>query len=141
MPLLKGIGLVAIFLLLGAIIGIMPSLVALEAFHLTNVPFLGGIIISAIVVAIVVAICPGGSMVVVVLVAIMVMAVPLVMLMPISTIMVVVVSSMLVGSRASMVTVIAAFVRRLWVLADMVLPLPVFRLFNLAFQSYGLVKQ
>jgi hypothetical protein len=110
----------------------MPSLVALEAFHLTNIPLLGGIIVSAIVVAIVMAICPGGVMIVVVHVAIMVVAIPLVMLVPISTIMVVVVSSILMESRASMVTVIASLVSRLLVFANMMLPLSVFRLLYLA---------
>jgi hypothetical protein len=87
MPLLEWIGLVSFILLLLAIICIMPSLVALEAFHLINIPLLGDIVVSAIVVAIVMAICPGGVMIVVVPVAIMVVAIPLVMLVPISTIM------------------------------------------------------
>jgi hypothetical protein len=133
MPLLEWIGLVSIILLLGAIIGIMPSLVALEAFHLTNIPLLGGIIVSAIVVAIIMAICPGGVMIVVIPVAIMVVAISLVMLVPISTIMVVVVSPIVLESRASMVTVIASFVRRLWVLADVMLSLSIFRLLYLTF--------
>jgi hypothetical protein len=110
----------------------MPRLVAFVAFHLTNVPLLGDIIIPAIVVAIVMAICPGRVVIVVVPVAIMVVAVSLVVLVPIPTIMAVVVSSILVGSRASMVTVIASFVCRLWVLADMMLPLSIFRLLYLA---------
>jgi hypothetical protein len=80
MPLLEWIGLVSFILLLWAIICIMPSLVALEAFHLTNIPLLGDIVISAIVVAIVMAICLGGVMIVVIPVAIMVVAIPLVML-------------------------------------------------------------
>jgi hypothetical protein len=112
--------------------------VALEAFHLTNIPLLGDIIIPAIVVAIVMAISPGRVVIVVVPVAIMVVAIPLVVLVPIPTIMVV--SSIPVGSRASMVTVIASFVCRLWVL-DMMLPLSIFRLLYLALQSYGLIKQ
>jgi hypothetical protein len=95
MSLLKWIGLIPFILLLGAIIGIMPSLVALVAFHLTNIPLLGDIIIFAIIVAIVMAICPGGVMLIVVPVDIMVVAVSLVVLVPISTIMVVVVSSFL----------------------------------------------
>jgi hypothetical protein len=123
MPLLEWIGLVSFILLLWAIICIMPSLVALEAFHLTNIPLLGGITVSAIAVAIVMAICPGGVMIVVVHVAIMVVAIPLVMLVPISTIMVVLVSS----------TVIASLVSRLLVFANMMLPLSVFRLLYLAF--------
>jgi hypothetical protein len=106
--------------------------VALEAFHLTNIPLLGDIIVSAIVVAIAMAICPGGVMIVVILVAIMVVAIFLVLLVPISTIMVVVVSSIPVGSRASMVTVIASLVLRLLVLANMMLPLSIFRLLHLA---------
>jgi hypothetical protein len=132
MPLLEWIGLVSFIFLLGAIIGIMPSLVALEAFHLTNIPLLGDIIVSAIVVAIAMAICPGGVMIVVIPVAIMVVAISLVMLVPISTIMVVVVSSILMESRASMVTVIALLVHRLLVLANMMLPLSIFRLLHLA---------
>jgi hypothetical protein len=54
------------------------------------------------------------------------------MLVPISTIMVVVVSSILIESRASMVTVIASLVLRFVVLANMVLPLSVFRLLYFA---------
>jgi hypothetical protein len=120
MFLLKWIGFVPFILLLGAINGIMPSLVALEAFHLTNIPLLEDIIIPVIVVAIAMTICPGGVMIVVVHVAIMVVVVSLVVLVPISTIMVVVVSSILVESRASMVTMIASLVRRLLVFANMV---------------------
>jgi hypothetical protein len=133
MPLLEWIGLVSFILLLWAIIFIMPSLVALEAFHLTDIPLLGDIVVSAIVVAIVMAICPGGVMIVVVPMAIMVVAIPLVMLVPISSIIVVVVSSILMESRASMVTMIASLVSRLLVFANMMLPLSVFRLFYLAF--------
>jgi hypothetical protein len=96
--------------------------VALEAFHLTNIPLLGDIVVSAVVVAIAMAISPGGVMIAVVPVAIMVVAIPLVMLVPISTIMVVVVSS----------TVIASLVSRLLVFANMMLPLSVFRLLYLA---------
>jgi hypothetical protein len=132
MPLLEWIGLVSFIFLLWAIICIMPSLVALKAFHLTNIPLLGDIIVSAIVVAIVMAICPGGVMIVVIPVAIMVVVISLVMLVPISTIMVMVVSSILMESRASMVTTIASLVHRLLVLANMVLPLSVFRLLYLA---------
>jgi hypothetical protein len=58
-------------------------------------------------------------------------AISLVMLVPISTIMVVVVSSILMESRASMVTVIALLVHRLLVLANMMLPLSIFRLLHL----------
>jgi hypothetical protein len=133
MPLLEWIGLVSFILLLWAIICIMPSLVALEAFHLTNIPLLGDIIVSAIVVAIVMAICPGGIMIVVVPMAIMVVAISLVVLVPIPTIMVVVVSSILIESRAPMITVIASLVHRLLVLANMMLPLSIFRLLYLAF--------
>jgi hypothetical protein len=107
--------------------------VALEAFHLTNIPLLGDIIVSAIVVTIVMAICPGGVMTAVIPVTIMVVAISLVMLVPISTIMVVVVSSILMESRASMVIVIASLVHRLLVLANMMLPLSVLRLLYLAF--------
>jgi hypothetical protein len=110
----------------------MPSLVALEAFHLTNIPLFGDIVVFAIVVAIVMAICPSGVMIVVIPVAIMVVAISLVMLVPISTIMVVVVPSILMESRASMVTVIASLVRRLLVLANIMLPLSVFKLLYLA---------
>jgi hypothetical protein len=132
MPLLEWIGLVSFIFLLWAIICIMPSLVALEAFHLTNIPLFRDIVVSAIVVAIVMAIFPGGVMIVVIPVAIMVVAVSLVVLVPISTIMVVVVSSILVESRASTVTVIASLVRRLLVFANMVLPLSILRLLHLA---------
>jgi hypothetical protein len=132
MPLLEWIGLVSFIFILWAIICIMPNLVAFIAFHLTNVPLLGDIIVSAIVVAIVMAICPGGVMIVVIPVAIMVVAIPLVILVPISTIMVVVVSSILMESRAPMITVIALLVHRLLVLANMMLPLSVFRLLYLA---------
>jgi hypothetical protein len=100
----------------------MPSLVVLEAFHLANIPLLGDIVIPAIIVAIVMAIRPGGVMIVVVPMAIMVVAIPLVMLVPISTIMVVVVSF----------TVIASLVSRLLVFANMMLPLSVFGLLYLA---------
>jgi hypothetical protein len=110
----------------------MPSLVALIAFHVTNIPLLGDIVVSAIIVAIVMAICPGGVMIVVIPVAIMVVAISFVMLVPISTIMVVVVSSILMESRASMVTMIASLVHRLLVLANMMLPLSIFRLLHLA---------
>jgi hypothetical protein len=110
----------------------MSSLVALEAFHLTNIPLLRDIIVSAIIVAIAMAICPGGVMIVVIPMAIMVVAISLVLLVPISTIMVVVVSSILVGSRASMVTVIASLVCRLLVFVNMVLPLSILRLLYLA---------
>jgi hypothetical protein len=103
MPLLEWIGLVPFILLLWAIICIMPSLVALIAFHLTNIPLLGDIVVSAIVMAI----CPIGVMIVAIPVAIMVVAISLVMLVPISTIMVVVVSSILMDSRAPTITVIA----------------------------------
>jgi hypothetical protein len=65
----------------------------------------------------------------------------LMVLVPISTIMVVVVPSILMESRTPMITVIAPLVHRLLVLADMVLPLSVFRLLHLALQSYSLVKQ
>jgi hypothetical protein len=110
----------------------MHGLVALKAFHLTNIPLLGDIVFSAIVVAIVMAICPGGVMIGVVPVAIMVVAISLVMLVPISTIMVVVVSSILMESRASMVTMIASLVHRLLVFSNMMLPLSIFRLLHLA---------
>jgi hypothetical protein len=140
MPLLEWIGLVSFIFLLGAIIGIMPSLVALEAFHLTNIPLFGDIVVSAIVVAIVMAICPR-VMIIVIPVAIMVVAISLVMLVPISTIVVVVVSSILMESRASMVTVVGSLVRGLLVFANMVLPLSIFRLLYLALQSYSLIKQ
>jgi hypothetical protein len=133
MPLLEWIGLVSFMFLLWAIICIMPSLVALIAFHLTNIPLLGDIVVSTIVVAIVMAICPGGVMIVVIPVAIVVVAISLVVLVPISTIMVVVVSSILMKSRAPMVTVVASLVQRLLVLANMMLPLSVFRLLHLAF--------
>jgi hypothetical protein len=126
MPLLEWIGLVSFIFLLWAIICIMPSLVALIAFYLTNIPLLGDIIVSAIVVAIVMAICPVGVMIVVIPVAIMVVAISLVMLVPIPTIMVVVVSSILMESRTPMIIVIAPLVHGLLVLADMVLPLSVF---------------
>jgi hypothetical protein len=132
MPLLEWIGIVSFIFPLWAIICIMPSLVALIAFHLTNIPLLGDIVVSAIVVAIVMAICPGGFMIVVVPVAIMVVAISL-MLVAISTIMVVVVSSILKEPRASMITVIASLVHRLLVLANMMLPLSIFRLLYLAF--------
>jgi hypothetical protein len=132
MPLLEWIRLVSFIFLLWAIICIMPSLVALIAFHLTNIPLLEDIVVSAIVVAIVMAICPGGVMIVVIPVAIVVVAISPVMLVPISTIMVVVVFSILMGSRASMVTVIASLVHMLLVIANMMLPLSVFRLLHLA---------
>jgi hypothetical protein len=132
MPLLEWIGLVSFIFLLWAIIGIMPSLVALIAFLLTNVPLLGDIVVTTIVVAIVMAICPGGVMIVLVPVAIMVVAISLVKLVPISTIMVVVVSSILMESRAPMITVIASLVHRLLILTNMMLPLSVFRLLHLA---------
>jgi hypothetical protein len=45
MPLLERIGLVSVIFLLGAIICIVTSLMALEAFHLTNIPLLGDIIV------------------------------------------------------------------------------------------------
>jgi hypothetical protein len=89
MPLLEWIGLVSFILPLWVIICIMPSLVTLIAFNLTNILLLGDIVVSDIVMAI----CPGGVMIVVIPVAIMVVAIPLVMLVPISTIIVVVVSS------------------------------------------------
>jgi hypothetical protein len=128
------IGLVAFIILpLRTIIGIVSILVALKTFHLTNIPLLGDIVVSAIAVAIVVAICPGGVMIVVIPVAIMVVAISLVMLVPISTIMVVVVSSILMESRAPMIIVIALLVHRLLILANMMLPLSVFRLLYLAF--------
>jgi hypothetical protein len=132
MPLLEWIELVSFIFLLWAIICIMPSLVALIAFHLTNIPLLRDIIVSAIVVAIVMAICPGGVMIVVIPMAIMVVAIFHMMLVPISTIMVVVVSSIPMESRAPMITVIALFVHRLLVLANMMLPLSIFRLLRLA---------
>jgi hypothetical protein len=106
--------------------------VALEAFHLTNIPLLGDIVVPAIIVAIVMAICPSGVMIVVIPVAIMVVAISIVMLVPISTIMVVVISSILMESRASMVTVIALLVHRLLLLANMMLPLSILRLLYLA---------
>jgi hypothetical protein len=132
MPLLEWIVLVSFIFLLWAIICIMPSLVALIAFHLTNIPLLGDIVVSTIVVAIVVAICPCGVVIVVIPVAIMVVAISLVMLVPISTIMVVVVSSILMESRAPMVTVVPSLVHRLLVLANMMLPLSIFRPLHLA---------
>jgi hypothetical protein len=132
MPLLEWIGLVSFIFLLWAIICIMPSLVALIAFHLTNIPLLGNIVVFAIVVAIVMAICPCGVVIVVIHVAIMVVVISLVMLVPISTIMVVVVSSILMESRATMFIVIALLVQRLLVFANMMLPLSVFRLLHLA---------
>jgi hypothetical protein len=52
-----------------------------------------------------------------------------------------VVSSIPVGSRASMVTVIASLVCRLLVFVNMVLPLSILRLLYLALQIYGLIKQ
>jgi hypothetical protein len=110
----------------------MPSLVALIAFHLTNIPLLGNIVVFAIVVAIVMAICPCGVVIVVIPVAIMVVVISLVMLVPISTIMVVVVSSILMESRATMFIVIALLVHRLLVFANMMLPLSIFRLLHLA---------
>jgi hypothetical protein len=55
-----------------------------------------------------------------------------VMLVPISTIMVVVVSSILMESRAPMIIVIDLLVHRLLVLANMMLPLSIFRLLHLA---------
>jgi hypothetical protein len=58
MPLLEWIGLVSFILPLWAIICIMPSLVTLIAFHLTDILLLGDIVVSTIVVAIVMAICP-----------------------------------------------------------------------------------
>jgi hypothetical protein len=54
-------------------------------------------------------------------------------LVPISTIMVVVVSSILMESRATMIIVEASLVHMLLVLANMMLPLSVFRLLHLAF--------
>jgi hypothetical protein len=59
-------------------------------------------------------------------------AISLMVLVPISTIMVVAVSSILMESRASMITVIAPLVHRLLVLANMMLPLSIFRLLHLA---------
>jgi hypothetical protein len=58
MPLLEWIGLVSFFFLLWAIICIMPSLVTLIAFNLTNIPLLEDIVVSAIAVAVVMVICP-----------------------------------------------------------------------------------
>jgi hypothetical protein len=125
MSLLKWVGLVSFVLPLGAIICIIPSLVALKAFHLTNIPLLGDIVVSAIVVANVMAICPGGVMIVVIPMAIMVVAICLVMLVPISTIIVVVVSSALVESRTPTATMEASLMHRLLVLANMMLSLSV----------------
>jgi hypothetical protein len=128
MPLLEWIGLVSFIFLLWAIICIMPSLVALITFHLTNIPLLEDIVVSTIVVAI----CPCGVVIVVIPLAIMVVAISLMVLVPISTIMVVAVSSILMESRASMIIVIALLVHRLLVLANMMLPLSIFRLLHLA---------
>jgi hypothetical protein len=111
----------------------MPSLVALIAFHLTNIPLLRDIVVSAIVVAFVMAICPGRVVIVVTLMSIMVVAISLVMLVPISTIVVVVVSSILMESRTPTATMEASLVHRLLVLANMMLPLSDFRLLHLAF--------
>jgi hypothetical protein len=83
---------------------------------LTNISFLGDIVVSAIVVAIVMAICPCGVMIVVTPMAIMVVVISLVVLMPISTIIVVVVSSILNESRTPTATVEASLVHRLFFL-------------------------
>jgi hypothetical protein len=106
----------------------MPSLVTLIAFHLTNILLLRDIVVSAIVMAI----CPRGVMIVVIPVAIMVVAIPPVMLVPISTIIVVVVSPTLVESRTPTATMEASLMHRILVLANMMLPLFVFRLLHLA---------
>jgi hypothetical protein len=122
MSLLKWVGLVSFVLPLGAIICIVPSLVALKALHLTNIPLLGDIVASAIVVAIVVAIvmaiCPRGVVIVVTPMAIMVVAISLVMLVPVSTIIVVVVSSILMESRTPTATMEASLMHRLLVFAN-----------------------
>jgi hypothetical protein len=100
---------------------------------MTNIPLLGDIVVSAIVVAIIMAICPCGVVIVVTPVAIMVVAISLVVLVPISTIIVVVVSSILMESRTPITTVEASLVHRLLVLANMMLPLFIFRMLHLAF--------
>jgi hypothetical protein len=80
-------------------------------------------------------------MIVVTPVAIMAVAISLVMLVPISTIIAVVVPSILMESRTPTATMEAPLMHRFLILANMMLPLSVFRLLHLAFQSYGLVKQ
>jgi hypothetical protein len=59
-------------------------------------------------------------------------AISLVVLVPISTIIVMVVSSILMESRTPITTVEALLVHRLLVLANMMLPLSIFRLLHLA---------
>jgi hypothetical protein len=63
----------------------------------------------------------------------MVVAISLVVLMPISTIVVVVVSSTLMESRTPTATMEALVMHMFLILASMMLPLSVFRLFHLAF--------
>jgi hypothetical protein len=65
-------------------------------------------------------------------VAIMVVAIALVMLVPTATIIVVVVSSIPVESRTTTATMEASLMHMLLVLANMMLPLSVFRLLHLA---------
>jgi hypothetical protein len=125
MPLLKWIGLVPFVLLLRAFICIMPSFVALEVFHLTNILLVRGIVVSAIVAAMVMAVYPSGVVIVVTPMAIMVVTISLVVLMPISTIVVVVVSSTLMKSRTSTTIMEALVLHRFVILAIMVLPLSV----------------
>jgi hypothetical protein len=133
MPLLKWVGLVPFILPLWAIICIVPSLVALKAFHLTHILLLGDIVVSAIVVAMIMAICPCRVVIVVIPMDIMVVAISLVVLMPIPTIVVVVVSSIPMESRTSNATMKASLMHRFLILENMMLPLSVFRLLHLAF--------
>jgi hypothetical protein len=107
--------------------------VALKAFHLTNILLLRSIVLSAIVVAMIMAICSCGVVIIVTPMAIMVVAISLVVLMPISTIVVVVISSILMEFGTSTAVMEASLLHRFLILASMMLPLSVFRLFHLAF--------
>jgi hypothetical protein len=58
MPLLEWIGLVSFIFLLWAIFCIMPSLVALIAFNLTNIPLLGDIVVLIRITPMILEFCP-----------------------------------------------------------------------------------
>jgi hypothetical protein len=90
-------------------------------------------VVSAIIATMIMAICPCGVVVVVSPMAIMVVTISLVMLMSISTIIVVVVCSTLMKPRTSTTIIEASLLHRFLILANMMLPLSVFRLFHLTF--------
>src|SRR3954469_21234117 len=138
LSLLERVGLVGTFnLIFWALICIMPHLLTLEAFNLTEI-LLDRLASTTTSTSIVVALV--STLVVLVLVIIMTTVMLVVMMAVVA--MVVVVLSMFVGSRTPTIIMMGTLVRRSRaVLIKVVLPLSTLNLFHLVFQDGSLVTK